>query len=200
MFSFRFGFLPALLLSFSLATVAGGNAWAAAGQSESASETAAKHALDAGFVQAYDNALNYVSQDVVEQPVAGASREIKYGMKGPGEGATSNVEYRIYASAADAAAKANPDVQQQKDEASAGDMPHGSFRAFHSKLSGSALAVEVPETFHCVALTGGSPWSRCYYYPGGQSDVVVVGTTTSTAPNEAILITALGAQGLVEKR
>jgi hypothetical protein len=58
------------------------------------------------------------------------------------------------------------------------------------------LAKSVPGTFHCVALGGKEPWSRCYYYPGGGSDVVVVGTTSSGAANEAILITAMGAQTL----
>jgi hypothetical protein len=202
MFSSRFNFLCALLLGISLATLAGfgaRRAWAAP-QSENKSEDAANHALNAAFVQAYDNALTFVGQDVVETPVPGASREIKYEIKGPGEGAKSYVEYRIYDSAEDAAAHADPDLAQQKSEATADDMPHGSFKAYHSSLSGSALAAEVPETFHCVALTGGNPWSRCYYYPGTHSDVVVVGTTTSTAPNEAILITAMGAQGFVEKR
>lgn len=203
MSSSRSGLFSALLLSFFLTILMGASAreaWAAPPQSENASETAAKHALDAAFVQAYDSALTWVSQEVVETPVAGASREIKYEIKGPGEGAKSEVEFRIYDSPADAAAKADPDGAEVKLEAAANDMPHGSFKAYHSKLNGSALAVEVPEAFHCVALTGGSPWSRCYYYPGNNSDVVVVGTTTSAAPNEAILITAMGAQGLVEKK
>jgi hypothetical protein len=47
-----------------------------------------------------------------------------------------------------------------------------------------------------VALTSKETWSRCYYYGGGDSNVVVVGTTSSAAANEAILITAMGAQGL----
>lgn len=203
MFSSRFGVLSALLPGFFLVTltgVSGQRAWAAGAQSESAAESNAKHALDAAFVQAYDSELSYVDQNVVEPPITGASREVKYDITGPGEGAKSSVEYRIYATAEDAAGHADPDVNQQKAEATANDMPRGSFKTYHSKLNGSALAVEVPETFHCVALTGGSPWSRCYYYPGNHSNVVVVGTTTSGAPNEAILITAMGAQGLAEKR
>jgi len=43
----------------------------------------------------------------------------------------------------------------------------GQYRTYHSNLSGSDLAKDVPETFHCVAVTGKETWSRCYYYGGG---------------------------------
>ena len=156
----------------------------------------AKSALSAKSVQAFDPSMTYVRQEMVNQPINGASREVLDTLSGPGNDVKSTVQYRIYDNPQDAASHANPDRAQQKAESAAGDLPGGRFRAYHSKLGGSALAREVPETFHCVALMGHKEWSRCYYYPGGKSQTVVVGTTTSGAANEAILLTAMGAQGL----
>lgn len=156
----------------------------------------AKTALSAKSVQAFDPSMTYVRQEMVNQPVNGARREVLYTISGPGNDVKSTVQYRIYDNSQDAASHANPDRAQQKAESAAGDLPGGRFRAYHSKLGGSALAREVPHTFHCVALMGRKEWSRCYYYPGGKSETVVVGTTSSSAPNEAILLTAMGAQGL----
>jgi hypothetical protein len=84
-------------------------------------------------------------------------------------------------------------------EAKENDIPRGQYRTYHSNLSGSDLAKDVPETFHCMALASREPWSRCYYYPGGDSNVVVVGSTSSPVANEAIMITAMGAQGVARK-
>ena len=172
------------------------HASAAGSSTESDAENIAKHALDAGKVSAFDSSLTYVGQEVVAKPVAGADHEISYTIAGPGQGVKSNVEYRIYDTPTAASAHANPDLAQQKLEASRNDMPHGQFRTYHSSLGGSPLAKDVPETFRCLALTDKGPWSRCYYYPGGQSETVVVGTTTSAQANEAIMITAMGAQQL----
>lgn len=171
-------------------TVAGAQSTAAQ------SEQQAKQALTAHSVQAFDPAMTWVGQEAVANPVNGAKHEILYTIVGPGAGVKSSVEYRVYESPAQAAAHADPDMKQEMLEAAASDSPRGSFSAYHSKLGGSPLAEDVPETFHCRALKGKGAWSRCYYYPGGDSNVVVVGTTTSTQPNEAILLTALGAQGL----
>lgn len=171
---------------------------AAGAQSTAAqAENQAKQALSAASVQAFDPQMRYVAQEAVAAPVNGARHEILYTIAGPGAGVKSTVQYRVYETAAQAMAHAVPDTKQEMDEAAAADSPRGSFRAYHSRLSGSALAQQVPETFHCRALQGKGAWSRCYYYPGAQSNIVVVGTTTSTQPNEAILVTALGAQGLV---
>ena len=178
------------------------SAFAAGGVGASAegdAENSAKHALDAAKVSAFDGTLEYVSQEVVEKPVGGADHEILYRMDGPGAGVKSSVQYRIYGTPADAKGRANPVGAQVTEEEHVGEIPQGKgqLRNYHSNLSGSDLAKSVPETFHCMALTGGkATWSRCYYYPGGGSDVVVVGTTSSDAANEAILITAMGAQTL----
>jgi hypothetical protein len=172
---------------------------ARAQSSASQGEEAAKRALDPAAVTAFDGSLTWVDRQAIAQPVNGSSHEITYTMTGPGAGAKSNVEFRVYDNAADAAAHADPDMSQQKDEAEAYDSPRGRFKTYHSKLSGSALAQDVPETFHCRALAKGE-WSRCYYYPGGESNIVVVGTTTSKTANEAILITAMGAQGLATEK
>jgi hypothetical protein len=174
-------------------------ALAAGGSTEGDAENSAKRALDAAKVTAFDGTLAYVSQEVVEKPVGGADHEILYRMDGPGAGAKSSVEYRIYGTPTEAKGRANPVGAQVTEEEHNGEIPEGKgqLRAYHSNLSGSDLAKSVPETFHCMALTGGKvTWSRCYYYPGGGSDVVVVGTTSSDAANEAILITAMGAQTL----
>jgi hypothetical protein len=171
-------------------------ALAAGGSTEGDAENIAKHALDAGKVSAFDGAMTYVSQEVVAKPVAGADHEIRYMIDGPGAGTKSSVEYRIYETPAGAAAHANPDLAQQRQEADLNEMPHGSFRTYHSSLGGSPLAKDVPGTFRCIALASKGPWSRCYYYAGGQSYAVVVGTTTSEQANEAIMITAMGAQPL----
>jgi hypothetical protein len=174
-------------------------AFAAGGSTEGDAENSAKRALDAGKVSAFDGTLEYVSQEVVEKPVGGADHEILYRMDGPGAGVKSSVQYRIYGTPADAKGRANPVGAQVTEEEHVGEIPQGKgqLRNYHSNLSGSDLAKSVPETFHCMALAGGkAAWSRCYYYPGGGSDVVVVGTTSSSAANEAILITAMGAQTL----
>jgi hypothetical protein len=174
-------------------------ALAAGGSTEGDAENAAKRALDAGKVSAFDGSLAYLSQEVVEKPMGGADHEILYRLDGPGAGMKSSVQYRIYGTPSDAKGRANPVGAQVTEEQHYGEIPEGKgqLRAYHSNLSGSDLAKSVPETFHCMALTGGKgTWSRCYYYPGGGSDVVVVGTTSSDAANEAILITAMGAQTL----
>ena len=168
----------------------------AGAQSTGQAEKQAKQAMTPQSVQGFDPAMTYIAQEAVANPVNGAKHEILYTITGPGAGVKSSVEYRVYESAADASAHADPDTKQEMLEASASDSPRGSFSAYHSKLGGSPLAKDVPGTFHCRALKGKGPWSRCYYYPGGDSTIVVVGTTTSTQPNEAILLTALGAQGL----
>lgn len=174
--------------------------FAASPSTEGEAENLAKHALDAGKVSAFDGALTYVGQDVVANPAGGADHEITYTIAGPGKGVKSSVEYRIYGTPRDAAAHANPNPAQQKQEATEDETPHGQFRAYHSNLSGSDLARDVPETFRCIALAGKGSWSRCYYYPGGQSEIVVVGTTTSEQANEAIMITAMGAQPLTSAK
>lgn len=161
--------------------------------------TTARHALDAQTVQAFDGNLTFVSQSLPDQAIAGAAAQVNYAITGPDAGAKGSIEYRIYKTPQAAASHANPDLVQQKEEANQNDMPHGSFRTYHSSLTGSALAADVPATFRCVALATKGPWSRCYYYPGGDSTTVVVGTTTSTQANEAILITAMGAQPLKGK-
>jgi hypothetical protein len=163
-------------------------------------ETNAKRALDPAAVKAFDASLKYVDQEVVAKPVNGSTHEISYTITGPGAGERGTVQYRIYDNPAAAAAHADPDVTQERLEASENDIPHGQFRAYHSNLTGSALAQDVPETFRCRALAGRGAWSRCYYYPGGQSNIVVVGTTTSKAANEAIMITAMGAQTLATEK
>jgi hypothetical protein len=162
------------------------------------SENMAKHALDAAKVSAFDSSLTYVGQEVIAKPVGDADHEIRYTIDGPGGGVKSSVEFRIYRSAAAAKGHADPAAAELKEEENEYDIPNGQgqFRTYHSNLTGSDLAKSVPGTFHCVALGGKEPWSRCYYYPGGGSDVVVVGTTSSGAANEAILITAMGAQTL----
>jgi hypothetical protein len=159
-------------------------------------EKDAKRALDAASVTAFDASMTYVSQDVIAKPVNGSAHEITYTITGPGAGVKSSVEYRVYDNPAEAAKHADPDMAQQQLESDEFDMPRGRFRAYHSNLTGSALAQDVPQTFHCKALNGHTAWSRCYYYGGGKSDIVVVGTTTSATANEAILITAMGAQSL----
>jgi hypothetical protein len=170
----------------------GASAQSTAGQAEKD----AKRALDATSVTAFDASMTYVSQDVIAKPVNGATHEITYTITGPGAGVKSTVQYRVYDNPRDAAKHADPDMAQQKQEADEFDIPRGQFRAYHSNLTGSALAKDVPQTFHCKALTGKTAWSRCYYYGGGQSDIVVVGTTTSAQANEAIMVTAMGAQTL----
>jgi hypothetical protein len=173
-------------------------ALAASPSTEGDVENSAKHALDAARVSAFDSSLTFVGQDVIAKPVGGADHEIRYTISGPGAGVKSSVEYRIYGTPAAAKGHADPAAAQLKEEESEYDIPNGQgqFRTFHSNLTGSDLAKAVPQTFHCMALTGKETWSRCYYYPGGGSDVVIVGTTSSGAANEAILITAMGAQGL----
>jgi len=172
------------------ATVASAQSTAAQAEKE------AKQALSAESVHGFDPALTYVGKEAVAAPVNGAKHEILYTLAGPGAGVKSSVQYRIYENAALAMAHAVPDTQQEMDEAAASDSPRGSFQTYHSRLGGSPLAQQVPETFHCRALQGKGSWSRCYYYPGAQSNIVVVGTTTSPQANEAIMVTALGAQGV----
>jgi hypothetical protein len=162
-------------------------------------EILAKKALDADRVTAFDGSMKFLFQEVVRKPVAGADKEVSYDLAGPGEGVKSSVEFRIYDSVAGAAAHANPDGKQQMEEAAEFDLPRGEMSAYHSKLGGD-LAKDVPETFHCLAQKGKTPWSRCYYYAGGSSTIVVVGTTSSAAANEAILITAMAAQGLAQAK
>lgn len=163
-------------------------------------EKDAKRALDPAAVTAFDASLKYVDQEVVAKPVNGSTHEISYSIVGPGAGERGTVQYRVYDNPVQAAAHADPDVTQERLEASENDIPHGQFRAYHSNLTGSALAQDVPATFHCRALAGRGSWSRCYYYAGGQSDTVVVGTTTSKTANEAIMITAMGAQTLATEK
>ncbi len=199
MLSNRRKYFCVLVISLVLLIVFGMHAryaFAASPSTEGDAENIAKHALDAAKVSAFDGSMTYVSQETIAKPVGGADHEIRYTISGPGEGVKSNVQFRIYASPAAAAAHANPDRNQQMQEVHENDMPSGQYRTYHSNLSGSDLAKDVPETFHCVAVTGKETWSRCYYYGGGDSNVVVVGTTSSGAANEAILITAMGAQGL----
>jgi hypothetical protein len=184
----------ALLLGFCVI-----GAWAGGPPTVNDALTTARHALDAQAVQAFDSNLSWVNQSLPDESVAGASAQVNYTINGPDAGAKSSIEYRIYKTQQEAAAHANPDVTQQKQEANQNDMPHGNFRTYHSSLTGSPLAKDVPQTFRCVALAGKGPWSRCYYYPGGDSTTVVVGTTTSAQANEAIMITALGAQALKGK-
>lgn len=189
----RSGWLCVLATSAVLmlaATVASAQSTAAQAEKE------AKQALSAESVHGFDPAMTYVGQEAVASPVNGAQHEVLYTISGPGAGVKSSVQYRIYENPAAAMAHAVPDVKQEMDEAAAADAPRGSFRSYHSRLGGSPLAQQVPETFHCRALQGKGSWSRCYYYPGGQSNIVVVGTTTSTQANEAILLTAMGAEGL----
>ncbi len=174
--------------------------FAAGASAEGDAENLAKHALDAGKVSAFDGGLTFVSQEVVAKPAGGADHEVTYSLTGPGPKAKSSVEYRIYGTPADAAAHANPTPAEQRLEADQNETPHGQFRAYHSNLGGSDLAKDVPETFRCIALAGKSAWSRCYYYPGAPSNIVVVGTTTSDQANEAIMITAMGAQPLASAK
>ncbi|HEY6445841.1 MAG TPA: hypothetical protein VIY53_05225 [Acidobacteriaceae bacterium] len=174
-------------------------AWAAPPSASSDGESLAKKALDPGRVTAFDGSMKYLLQTAVSRPVAGSAKEISYDLAGPGDGVKSTVEYRVYDSPAAAAAHADPDGKQELAEAAEFELPRGHFSAYHSKLGG-ALAKDVPETLHCLAQTGKTPWSRCYYYAGGPSTIVVVGTTSSTAANEAILITAMGAQGLAQAK
>jgi len=170
--------------------------FAASPSTEGDAENLAKHALDAAKVSAFDAALTWVGQEAVANPAGGADHEITYTIAGPGPKVKSSVEYRIYGTPAAAAAHASPNPAEQRLEADQNETPHGQFRAYHSNLSGSDLAKDVPETFRCIALTGKGSWSRCYYYPGAPSEIVVVGTTTSDQANEAIMITAMGAQPL----
>ncbi|MGB9029030.1 MAG: hypothetical protein WCC27_02835 [Acidobacteriaceae bacterium] len=185
-----------LLMNLGLLIIGGAVAFAASPSTEGDVENMAKHALDAARVSAFDGSMTYVGQEAIAKPVGGADHEILYTIAGPGQGVKSSVEFRIYSSPAAATAHANPDRKQQMEEAQEFELPRGQFRAYHSNLSGSDLAKDVPQTFHCMALDGKGSWSRCYYYAGGDSNVVVVGTTSSAAANEAILITAMGAQGL----
>ncbi len=194
------GFLRALVVS-ALVVVFGTPVPQAGAQSTAAqAEKAAKQALDTLAVSAFDASLKYAGQEMIARPVNGSTHEIMYTIEGPGPGEKGTVQYRIYDNPAAAAAHADPDLDQQRQEASENDTPHGQFRTYHSNLSGSALAQDVPQTFHCRALANKGSWSRCYYYAGGESDIVVVGTTNSTQANEAIMITAMGAQGLAEKK
>jgi hypothetical protein len=191
-------------LVFSLACgavcgIAALRAWAAPPSAVSDGEILAKKALDADRVTAFDGTMKFLFQEVARKPVADSDKEVTDNLAGPGEGVKSSVEYRIYDSAATAAAHANPDGKLQMEEAAEFDLPRGQFSAYHSKLGGD-LAKDVPETFHCLAQAGKTPWSRCYYYAGGASTIVVVGTTDSAAANEAILITAMGAQGLAQAK
>jgi hypothetical protein len=190
---FSLGLAPGLLLCL----VCGALALYASVVSDG--EGLAKKALDADRVTAYDASMKFLFQTVVKKPVAGSDKEVSYDLSGPGEGVKSSVEYRIYDSEASAAAHANPDGKQQLEEAGEFEMPRGQLSAYHSKLGGD-IAKDVPETFHCLAQKGRTPWSRCYYYAGGSSTIVVVGTTSSAATNEAILITAMGAQGLAQAK
>jgi hypothetical protein len=186
------------LMSLGLLIVSGAVAFAASPSNEGDVENSAKHALDAARVSAFDGSMTYVGQEAIAKPVGGADHEILYTISGPGPGVKSSVEYRIYGTPAAAKGHADPAIAQLKEEEHEYDIPNGQgqFRTYHSNLTGSDLAKSAPETFHCVALAGKEPWSRCYYYPGGGSNVVVVGTTSSGTANEAILITAMGAQGL----
>jgi hypothetical protein len=189
-------------MSFALLIVCGswaGSVLAAGPSTVEDSENSAKHALDAAKVTAFDGALAYVNQEVVAKPAADAVKQISYTIAGPGEGVKSSVEFRIYLTAGAAAAHSNPQLAQQIQEAHESEIPRGQYRTYHSNLSGSDLAKSVPGTFHCMALTSKETWSRCYYYAGADSNVVVVGTTSSPAANEAIMITALGAQTLAAK-
>lgn len=202
MISSRFGSFCALFTSaFLIVLLCGIGAKTVLGATTvGESENAAKRALNAATVQAFDTAMTFVGQSFVENPAGGAQREVRYDINGPGDGVKSNVEYRIYSTPKDAESHSNPDLTQQKAEATANEMPHGSFKTYHSTLGGSALAQDVPGTFRCIAETGNASWSRCYYYPGSGSNIVVVGTTTASQANEAIMITAMGAQGLAEKK
>lgn len=163
-------------------------------------EKTAKQALDESAVRGFDPAMKFIGEELVANPVAGSQKEIRYTIDGPGAGVKTSVEYRIYDNPGAAAAHSDPSKDQQMEEASEFDMPRGNFRAYHTNLKGSGLAQDVPQTFHCMALAGKTQWSRCYYYEGGASDIVVVGTTSSTAPNEAIMVTAMGAQSLAQMR
>jgi hypothetical protein len=195
--SLKRGYVCALAVS-ALFVVLGMQAPRAGAQSTAAeAEKSAKRALDATAVKAFDASLSYAGQEVVDKPVNGSSHEIRYTIDGPGAGEKSTVQFRVYENPAAAAAHADPDLDQQRVEAAENDTPRGQFKTYHSNLSGSALAQDVPQTFHCRSLTGHA-WSRCYYYAGGQSDIVVVGTTSSKQSNEAIMITAMGAQGLAQ--
>lgn len=173
---------------------------AGAQRSVAQAEKTARQALDETAVHGFDPSMKYEGQEVITDPVAGSEKEVRYTIAGPGEGVKSSVEYRIYDSPAAALAHAQPGAAQQVEEAAEFDMPRGSFRAYHTNLQGSALAHDVPQTFHCMALKGKPQWSRCYYYEGGGSNIVVVGTTSSEAPNQAIMVTAMGAQTLAQMR
>jgi hypothetical protein len=60
----------------------------------------------------------------------------------------------------------------------------------------SSVEFRIYLTAGAAAAHSNPPWSRCYYYAGGDSNVVVVGTTSSPTANEAIMVTAMGAQTL----
>ncbi len=192
------GWFSVLMMSLGLLIACGAVALAASPSNEGDVENSAKHALDAATVSAFDGSMTYIAQEAIAKPVGGSDHEILYTISGPGPGVKSSVEYRIYGNPASAKGHADPAMAQLKEEEREYDIPNGQgqFRTYHSNLTGSDLAKSAPETFHCVAMAGKEPWSRCYYYPGGGSTVVVVGTTSSGAANEAILITAMGAQGL----
>jgi hypothetical protein len=189
-----FGLMMSLLLSIVVGTLA---LYAAPPSLLSDGENAAKQALTADKVSGFDGDLKLVSLDPVPHPVADADREVIYTIAGPGAGVKSSVEFRIYDTVAAAVKHANPSGAQQMQEASEFDLPRGQFNAYHSNLAG-ALAKDAPATFHCLASKEKTPWSRCYYYAGGASSTIVVGTTSSATPNEAIMITAMGAQGLAQ--
>jgi hypothetical protein len=188
------GLTMSLLLSIVIGMLAV-YAWATPPSILSDGENAAKRALDADKIRAFDGDLKFVTQSVIVHPVADADKEVTYEITGPGPGVKSSVEYRVYDSVAGAVKHANPSAAQQLQEANQFDIPRGQMTAYHSNLSGD-LAKDVPATFHCLAMKGKTPWSRCYYYAGGTSSTVVVGTTSSATPNEAIMITAMGAQNL----
>jgi hypothetical protein len=190
------GPVMSLLLSIVVGTLAL-YAWAAPPSLLSDGENTAKQALTADKVSAFDGDLKFVSQDVIPHPIADADKEVTYTIAGPGAGVKSSVEFRVYDTVARAVKHANPTAAQQLQEANEFDIPRGQFSAYHSNLSGP-LAKDVPETFHCIASKEKATWSRCYYYAGGSSSTIVVGTTTSATANEAIMITAMGAQGLAQ--
>lgn len=195
--SLKRGFVCALAVSAFFIALAMQVPRAGAQSTAAEAEKNAKRALDPMAVKAFDASLSFANQEVVDKPVNGSSHEIRYTIDGPGPGEKSTVQFRVYENPAAAAAHADPDLDQQRVEASENDTPRGQFKTYHSNLKGSALAQDVPQTFHCRSLTGHA-WSRCYYYPGGESNIVIVGTTSSTAANEAIMITAMGAQGLAQ--
>jgi hypothetical protein len=159
----------------------------------------AEATLGKKIVHDWDPALSALFRNTSSKPIAYDTVTVFYTMLGPGRQARSQVQYRIYRSSQIAAAHSEPDTGETMMEADEGQFPSAGDITVSHLYSGvdNDKRTGVTHHFRCVSVEMKSKysfWSRCYYYERGNSNVVIVGTTTSAKKNEAMEITDMGAR------